>query len=92
MSRPPADRRRYEIAPEIQVEWEAMRARLRARRVRMGLTQAELSAAMGRSQDFVSVLENQSSNPNVATVLLWVGALGGDLTERWSFPPCQVTS
>jgi transcriptional regulator with XRE-family HTH domain len=82
-ARPDADRRRYEISPEIQVEWEAMRAALRRRRLDMGLTQADLSKAMGRSDDFVSVLENQSSNPNVATVMLWIGALGGSLVPEW---------
>jgi DNA-binding XRE family transcriptional regulator len=81
--RPPADRRRYEISPEIQVEWEAMRAALRRRRIELGLTQSELSERMGRSQDYVSVLENQASNPNVATVMLWVGALDGSLAPRW---------
>ena len=60
-----------------------MRARLRARRVALSLTQAEVSLAMGRSQDFVSVLENQASNPNIATLMIWVRTLGGELLEVW---------
>lgn len=83
MTRPVADRRRYEISPEILVEWEAMRAALRRRRIELGLTQSDLSERMGRSQDYVSVLENQSSNPNVATLMMWVRALDGELAPRW---------
>lgn len=83
MSRPPADRRRYEVDPQVQLRWEIMRARYRARREALGLTQAEVSEAMGRSRDFVSVLENQNSAPNVLTMILWAVALGGQVTETW---------
>jgi transcriptional regulator with XRE-family HTH domain len=77
--RPPADRRRYEIQPEITVEWQVMRAKLRRRRVDRGLTQTDVALAMGRSQDFIAVLENNRSFPNVATLMLWINALGGEL-------------
>lgn len=83
MSRPAADRRRYEVDPQVQLRWEIMRARYRSRRESLGLTQAEVSEAMGRSRDFVSVLENQNSAPNVLTLILWADALGGQVSEVW---------
>lgn len=82
--RPAADRRRYETPVWLTVEWEAMRASLRQRRISMGLTQAEVSEAMGRSHDFVAVLENNTRTiPNLATVMLWVSALGGSVLPRF---------
>lgn len=83
MPRPLADRRRYEIQPEIHVEWEVFRSKMRRRREQMGLTQAELSEAMGRSQDFVSYLENSPSFPSAASLMLWSVALGGTLEVRF---------
>ncbi|GLY08217.1 hypothetical protein Acsp01_85960 [Actinoplanes sp. NBRC 101535] len=63
---------------EVLVRWEAFRAGMRRRRVERGLTQVALAARMGRSQDFVSYLESNSrSVPEMATVMLWADALGG---------------
>lgn len=84
MSRPEADRRRYEVDPAVKIEWELFRAKLRQRRISMGLTQAEVSEAMGRSRDFVAVLENQDSSPNVLTLIPWIAALGGKLSSDFS--------
>lgn len=83
MSRPEADRRRYEVDPQVKIEWELLRAKLRQRRISLGLTQAEVSQAMGRSRDFVAVLENQNSSPNVLTLIPWVTALGGTVEPKW---------
>jgi len=64
----------------VNIAWEALRAVCRQRRHQLGLTQAQLGEAMGRSQDYVSVLENNVRGvPNLATLLLWVEALGGTI-------------
>lgn len=89
--RPEADRRRYEVDPQIRVGWEVMQASLRKRRISLGLTQTDVSTAMGRSRDFVAVLENNTRTiPNMATVMLWVAALGGTVLPQ--FDPSDVDS
>lgn len=84
--RPPADRRRYEVQSEVTVEWGTMRAQLRKRRVDLGLRQVDVAELMGRSNDFVAVLENNKSFPNVATLLVWINALGGELAVDFPSP------
>jgi transcriptional regulator with XRE-family HTH domain len=74
-----ADRSRHEVPIWVTVEWEVFRNRMKQRRVRLGLTQTELSERMGRSQDFVAVLENNTSMPNFGTLVQWLAALGGTL-------------
>jgi transcriptional regulator with XRE-family HTH domain len=74
-----ADRSRHEVPVWVTVEWEVFRNRMKQRRVRLGLTQTELSERMGRSQDFVAVLENNTSMPNFGTLVQWLAALGGTL-------------
>lgn len=62
---------------EQHIWWDVVRARLRKKRLDRGLTQTQLSERMGRSQDYVSNLENNvRSTPTLATALLWAGALG----------------
>lgn len=61
---------------EELLRWELMRTQLRKRRLDLGLTQTQVSEMMGRSQDFVSVLENNPrSIPNLTTLWLWCDAL-----------------
>jgi transcriptional regulator with XRE-family HTH domain len=74
-----ADRSRHEVPVWVTVEWEVFRNRMKQRRVRLGLTQTELSERMGRSQDFVAVLENNTSMPNFGTLVQWLAALDGTL-------------
>lgn len=70
--------------PEVVVRWEVLRARMRARRIALGLTQVEVAERMGRSQDYVSLLENSArSIPNLVTLWLWMDALGGEMEPRW---------
>lgn len=78
------DRSRYETPLWVTVEWETFRALMRKRRVDQGLRQEDVALAMGRSKDYVSVLENHASIPNMVTAMLWVAALGGTL--RPEFP------
>lgn len=71
--------------PSRLIQWELFRAQMRQRRLALGLTQTQLSEVMGRSQDFVSVLENNpESIPNLTTIWLWVESLGGTLTADWN--------
>lgn len=79
----PNSRARYQVPDEIIIRYEAFRAAMRKRRMDLGMTQADVAERMGRSQDYVAVLENNRSIPNLVTVWLWVGALDGDLTPRW---------
>lgn len=66
------------------VRWEAFRAQMRNRRLVLGLRQQDVADLMGRSQDYVSVLENnETSIPNMITLLTWVDALGGELTVNF---------
>lgn len=59
------------------MRWHALRTRLRTRRKGLGLTQQELSARMGRSPNYISVLENSTrSIPKLETLWLWADALG----------------
>lgn len=68
------------------MEWEAFRAQLRKRRLDLGLRQVDVAEMMGRSNDFVAVLENNKSFPNVATLLVWINALGGELVVDFPSP------
>lgn len=70
---------------EDLVQWEIFRNSMRKRREKLGLTQIQLSEKMGRSQDYISYLENNTrqSIPNMATVMLWTSALGGTLGVDW---------
>lgn len=70
--------------PEQLMRWELFRAQMRKRRLDLGLTQTEVAEAMGRSQDYVSVLENNPrSIPNLTTIWLWTEALGGLVHVTW---------
>lgn len=71
---------RGEVDPETRAAFETLRAALRARRIDMGLTQTELADIMGRSQDYVSYLENEMrSIPNLATFFNWVFSMRGTI-------------
>jgi transcriptional regulator with XRE-family HTH domain len=74
-----ADRSRHEVPVWVTVEWEMLLADLIKRRKQLGLTQVELSGRMGRSRDFVGVLESpaKTTMPNMATVMIWTKALRG---------------
>lgn len=61
------------------LRWELFRAQLRKRRIDLHLTQKEVAVRMGRSQDYVSVLENNTAIPTLGTVWLWADALGLDI-------------
>lgn len=76
-------RTRHRVPDEITIQYEAFRAAMRKRRMDLGMTQADVAERMGRSQDYVAVLENNRSIPNLVTVWLWVSALDGDLTPQW---------
>jgi predicted transcriptional regulator len=68
----------------VNIDWELFRNDMRKRRLDLGLTQHQVAERMDRSQDFVSVLENNPrSVPNLQTVWLWVSALDGRLTTVW---------
>jgi transcriptional regulator with XRE-family HTH domain len=69
-------RARHPVTIEDTVRWDAMRAVLRRRRIDLGLRQRDVAERMGRSQDYVSILENGPNIPNVRTVWLWAEALG----------------
>lgn len=80
---------RYEVPIWATVEWEVLRNRFIKRRKQMNLTQAQVSERMGRSRDFVSVLEREHrSTPNLTTVMLWAQALEGTVGVR--FPGDQT--
>lgn len=70
---------RYEVPVGVRIRYEAFRERMRQRRKELGLTQAQVAERMGRSQDFVSVLENQSSVINLITAMVWADALEIDV-------------
>jgi transcriptional regulator with XRE-family HTH domain len=74
-----ADRSRYEVPDWVVIRWEVFRTQMKQRRMKMGLTQVQLSERMGRSQDFVAVLENNTSMPNFGTLVQWLAALDGTL-------------
>lgn len=75
---------RHPITTEHFIQWELFRAAMRQRRIRLGLTQHEVAERMGRSSDFVTVLENNNrSIPTIPTVWLWVDALDGSLDLMW---------
>jgi transcriptional regulator with XRE-family HTH domain len=68
----------------MNLDWELFRANMRKRRLDLGLTQGQVAARMNRSQDFVSVLENNGrSVPNLTTIWLWAEALDGEVTIQW---------
>jgi transcriptional regulator with XRE-family HTH domain len=73
-------RPRHEVTMEQRTKYEVFRAGMRRRRHDLGLTQVDVAERMGRSQDFVAVLENNASVPNLLTVFLWVQALDGDIS------------
>lgn len=79
----PNPRARYEVPDEIHIRYQAFRAVMRKRRMDLGLTQVEVAMRMGRSQDYVAVLENNHSIPNLTTIWLWIDALEGELAPRW---------
>lgn len=63
------------------IRWEVMRSQLRKRRLDLGLTQIDVSEAMGRSEHFISVLENNPhSVPNLTTLWLWCDVLSMSVT------------
>jgi transcriptional regulator with XRE-family HTH domain len=67
-----------------RVKWEAFRASMRRRRQQKNLTQTEVAERMGRSQDYVSNLENDpDSIPNLKTIWMWVEALDGTVEVNW---------
>lgn len=74
---------RHEVPSEVTIAHEAFRAAMRKRRMDLGLRQSDVSQAMGRSPDFVSVLENGVHTPNFVTMVLWASALGGTLGVDW---------
>lgn len=80
-------RARYQVPDEIIIRYEAFRAAMRKRRMDLGLTQTQVAERMNRSQDYVAVLENNRSIPNLTTIWLWVDALEGtlapDFTATW---------
>lgn len=65
---------RWEKLPE----WEPLRPgyRLRAAREAAGVTQAELAARLGVTQQAVAQAERPNSNPTVGFVDTWARALG----------------
>lgn len=74
---------RNETAQQL-IRWESFRAQMRKRRLGLGLTQGQVSKRMGRSQDFVAILENSTrSIPNLTTVWLWIEALDGFMRIEW---------
>ena len=54
---------------------------LRMRRVELGLTQAELASAAGRSREQVSRIETGLCDPHVSTLRAYAGVLDCDVTE-----------
>lgn len=93
---PPAPRGLKRRKPREYAEWRALRQwgrlppweidplgyRLRGVREEAGLTQAELAARLGVTQQAVSRAEQWSANPTVALVARWAEACGGDLEIR----------
>lgn len=76
-------RARYQVPDEIIIRYEAFRAAMRKRRMDLGLTQTQVAERMGRSPDYVAVLENNRSIPNLVTIWLWTDALGGEMAPQW---------
>lgn len=70
----------------MNVQWEVFRAEMRKRRLKLGLTQHQVAGRMGRSVDFVSLLENNGrSVPNLTTIWLWTEALDGTVKIDWEY-------
>lgn len=66
------------MARPVNAHWEALRARLRRRRLDLGLSHVDLGRVLGKVRDYSSYLENSTrSYPNVVTVIEWAAALGG---------------
>lgn len=80
------DRQRHEVPTETRIWYEQFRAVMRKRRLDLGMTQHEASRNMGRSDDYVAVLENNGSTVNLVTAHLWVQALGGNLVPDFTPP------
>jgi transcriptional regulator with XRE-family HTH domain len=61
--------------------WEARAPGYELRRAReaAGLTQTELAARLGVSQQAIARAERWASNPTIRFVERWVEAIGGDL-------------
>jgi transcriptional regulator with XRE-family HTH domain len=79
---------------EIVVRWEAHRAALRARRIELGLSQAEVSERMGMGEHYVGKLENEARDgriPNLVTVWRWEDALKTDRPESEEQAARRVT-
>ena len=51
-------------------------ARLRAKRIELGITQSEIARRLGISQNHVSVLENGVKTPSIERVEAYASALG----------------
>lgn len=80
-------RARYHTPDQYAIQWELFRGAMRQRRIKLGLTQHQVAERMGRSQDYVSNLENNDrSMPNLITVWIWVEALNGSLDLLWGSP------
>jgi transcriptional regulator with XRE-family HTH domain len=66
---------RYDYDTETLAQWELLRAQLRRRRIDLGITQRELSALMGKRDDYVSYLENSRRSTNLHSLFKWCTAL-----------------
>lgn len=67
------------LAPEFEIAYELIRARLRA-----GLSQAELAARMGTSQSAIARLESGQTLPSTKTLLRFAEATGSKVEVRLS--------
>ena len=59
-------------------------AKLRAGRLKLGLTQAQLAERSGRAQQYVSLVETGKQNVTLTTALTFATVIGWDLSSMVS--------
>lgn len=62
-------------------------SRLRARRLELGLSQAEVASAANLSRQLVSAVESERNVPSVSAALALAGALGAEVRDLFGPPP-----
>lgn len=74
--------------------WQEMRAyrkivaRLRSRRRQIGLSQDDVSAALGMADGYINKLESFAKNASLPTLALWAETLGFSVSfQPTEFPP-----
>jgi len=80
-----SDRRHDPVFPGFKQMAERRRElaeTLVARRVKLGLTQTEVAARMGRSQSAVARIESGDADVRVSTIERYAAALGHELQWR----------